>query len=58
MTEQDQMINDCINRQSRLSPKEVSFIATIMLIKDNNQALSYEQAITLDDLWERITEQG
>jgi len=47
----DYMINDCINRQSKLSDWEVEFIDTIM----DRSTLSPKQLEKLESIWERVT---
>lgn len=52
MTEEQQdMIQDCLKRETRLSSWELNFINDIMF----NDSLSPKQAETLDNIWERVT---
>jgi hypothetical protein len=49
--EQEQMIQDCLNRETKLSSWELNFINDIMF----NDSLSKKQAETLDNIWEKVT---
>ena len=45
------MINDCLNRQSKLDDWEVNFIDSIM----DRAVLSPKQTQKLEEIWERVT---
>ena len=49
--EQQQMIQDVLNREDKLSSWELNFINDIMF----NDGLSPKQAETLDNIWEKVT---
>lgn len=49
--EQQQMIQDCLNRETKLSSWELDFINDIMF----NETLTPKQEQKLDDIWERVT---
>jgi hypothetical protein len=49
--EQQQMIQDCLHRETKLSSRELDFINDIMF----NDSLSPKQAETLDNIWEKVT---
>jgi hypothetical protein len=49
--EQQQMIQDCLKRETKLSSWELDFINNIMF----NDSLSKKQAETLDNIWEKVT---
>ena len=52
MTEEhQQMIQDILNREDKLSSWELDFINNIMF----NDSLSPKQAETLDNIWEKVT---
>jgi hypothetical protein len=50
-----QMIDDCINRESKLSDWERGFIDSIRSQVDKGNTLTPKQAETLDAIWERVT---
>lgn len=49
------MIQDCENRESKLTDWERGFIDSIRNQVDAGRALSEKQAETLDAIWERVT---
>ena len=50
-----QMIQDCENRESKLSDWERGFIDSISMQMAKGGALTQKQAETLDTIWERVT---
>ena len=54
----DQMIEDCENRESRLSPWEATFIDSIQKQKGDGKRLTDKQIETLNEIWERVTAKG
>lgn len=56
--DQVQMIEDCENRESRLSPREGEFIDSIKKQMEKGRTLSPAQDSWLDDIWERVTKDG
>ena len=55
MTEHEQMIEDCENRESRLSDWERGFIASIGEQLESGRTLSEKQISRLDSIWEKVT---
>lgn len=58
MTDRDehaQMIEDCENRESKLSDWERSFIDSISKQMADGRTLTEKQAERLDAIWERVT---
>lgn len=53
--EHQQMVEDCENRESKLTEWEAGFIQSIREQLDRGRALSEKQAQTLDSIWERVT---
>lgn len=52
MTEIEQMIEDCMNRESKMSDWETKFVDSIAGKADR---LTQMQLAKLEDIWERIT---
>ena len=50
-----QMINDCADRESKLTDWESGFIASIGDMADKGMMLSEKQRERLDAIWTRIT---
>lgn len=50
-----QMITDCVNRESKLSDWERSFIDSISMQLSKGKSLTDKQAETLDSIWEKVT---
>lgn len=50
-----QMIEDCQNRESKLSSWELEFIQSISERLDDGKPLSITQINKLNDIWEKIT---
>ena len=55
MTEHEQMIEDCENRESKLSDWERGFIASIGEQLESGRTLSEKQTSRLDSIWEKAT---
>ena len=56
MTEQEQMIEDCQQRESRLSDWERKFIDDIdQRLGVGGESLSEKQADKLESIWDRVT---
>lgn len=55
MTEHEQMVEDCENRESKLSDWERGFIDSIGKQLRNGRPLTPKQAERLDEVWERVT---
>ena len=58
MTEYEQMVLDCAQREERLTDLERSFIDSVGKQLREGRALTTKQADRLDDIWERATERG
>ena len=58
MTEHEQMVLDCAQREERLTDLERSFIDSVGKQLREGRALTTKQADRLDDIWERATERG
>lgn len=53
-----QMVEDCENRESRMSEWEQTFIASIRTQLESERALTLNQTECLDRVWERVTKNG
>lgn len=53
--EHQQMVQDCENRESKLTDWERGFIDSISKQLTEGRRLSEKQAARLDEIWERIT---
>ncbi len=53
-----QMITDCEDRESRMSDWEVGFVADIAVILEKGYKLSERQDTRLNEIWEKVTEDG
>lgn len=53
--EHQQMVQDCENRESKLTDWERGFIDSIGTQLANGHTLSQKQAEQLDEIWERVT---
>lgn len=49
------MVEDCENRESKLTDWERGFIDSIRAQLENSRPLSEKQADRLDAIWERVT---
>lgn len=49
------MVQDCENRESKLTDWERSFIDSIRRQLENGRGLSEKQRESLDQVWERVT---
>lgn len=50
-----QMVEDCENRESKLTDWERGFIDSLRNQVDAGRQLSEKQAARLDEIWERVT---
>lgn len=50
-----QMVEDCENRESKLTDWERTFIDSIRAQLEADRPLSGKQRETLDSIWERVT---
>lgn len=50
-----QMVQDCINRESKLTDWERGFIDSLDAQLTRGNRLSEKQAERLDEIWERVT---
>lgn len=58
MTTRDEhvaMVADCVQRESKLSDWERSFIDSLENQLANGRALSEKQVARLDEIWEKVT---
>lgn len=53
--EQCTMVADCVNRESKLTDWERTFIDSVSHQLADGRGLSEKQAETLDTIWERVT---
>lgn len=53
-----QMIRDCMDRESRLSDWERSFIDSVAMQFERIRSLSPRQFETLERIWDRATSKG
>lgn len=58
MNENLQMVEDCEDRQSRMTDWEVVFMASVWEALDDGHPLSEKQKEILDKIWEKVTEEG
>lgn len=58
ISEQLTMVEDCEERESRLTEWEAGFLDSIRRRLEQEKPLSEKQADTLDRIWERATEKG
>lgn len=56
--EYQQLIDDCMDRQSQLNDWEISFIDSINDQVAQDRALTERQFEKLESIWERVTENG
>lgn len=49
------LVEDCENREQRLSDWERQFIDSVRHQLDAGRPLTPKQAATLDDIWEKVT---
>lgn len=52
------MLDDCENRQSRMTDWEIAFVASLQEQLADGRQLSEKQVRRLDELWERLTARG
>jgi len=53
-----QMVDDCMDRESKLSEWEFSFIDSLNILLDNDYSLSMKQIDVLERIWENVTKNG
>lgn len=53
-----QQIEDCVNRESRLTEWEVEFLDSLTRQLENGRRPSVKQIEVLDRIWEKATERG
>lgn len=58
MTEHEQMVEDCEQREDRLSDWERSFVDSVGKQLRDGRTLTAKQAEALDAIWERATARG
>lgn len=58
MAEIDQLIEDCENRESRLSDWERSFVDSLKSQRAQGRPLTKRQVERLEELWDKATEIG
>lgn len=58
MTDTEQLIEDCENRESRLTDWDRSFLDSIKRQIENGRSLSVKQSDMLNTIWERVTAKG
>ncbi len=58
MTEHEQMVDDCEQREDRLSDWERGFIDSVGKQLRDGRALTSKQVEALDAIWERATARG
>ncbi|MFA6926953.1 MAG: hypothetical protein WCQ69_08155 [Bacteroidales bacterium] len=52
------MIDDCIDRESRLTSWEMNFLESVQDWLDNGSRLTDRQVEVLNDIWEKVTARG
>lgn len=55
MDEHEDMVNDCLARDSKLTEWEQDFIRSIHAWLESGSTLTDKQAERLDRIWERVT---
>ncbi len=58
MTDDEQMVEDCMNRESRLNDWERTFLDSLASQLSSGLGLSPAQAEKLEEVWERVTSKG
>lgn len=58
LEEETVMIDDCMKRESRMTPWECDFIQSISEYRDGGGFLSNKQIDILNEIWDRVTEAG
>lgn len=56
--EHQQMVEDCVARESRLTGWEREFVESVQSRLASGRPLSDKQAERLDEIWERVTSKG
>jgi hypothetical protein len=58
MGNEEELIEDCLNRDSKLSAWEADFLESIQAQLSDKKKLSEKQIVRLEEIWERVTENG
>lgn len=58
MTEHEQMVDDCEQREERLSDWDRGFVDSIGKQLRDGRSLTAKQAAALETIWERATARG
>lgn len=58
MNDDEQMLDDCEERESRLTEWESDFVASLRDQQSYRASFSYAQSQKLEEIWERVTRQG
>lgn len=58
MSEHEQMVEDCEQRESRLTDWDRNFVDSIGKQLREGKSLTKKQAETLDEVWNRATAKG
>lgn len=53
--EYEQMLADCVKRESKLSDWERGFVDSLQHQIDHGRTPTPKQCATLDEIWERVT---
>lgn len=53
-----QMVEDCMNRESRMTEWECGFVESIDRWLADEKPLTLKQTETLEKIWERVTARG
>ena len=56
--EQQSMLDDCIERQSKLNEWEINFVDSAYEFFENQGSLTPKQCTKLEEIWERVTTNG
>lgn len=56
--EWDDMLDDCEKRSEKLTDWETNFVSSLIDQRFKSLRLSYSQVQILDEIWERVTENG
>lgn len=58
MSDWAQLIEDCENRESRMSDWERAFVDSVKARAESGKPLSDKRRDTLSTIWEKVTEKG
>jgi hypothetical protein len=53
-----EMLDDCEDRDTKMTEWELGFCESIRDRLENNVPLTVKQADTLENIWERVTDEG